>query len=188
MIIECKQCGAPLEIKANATLARCAYCGTTQRVKTATTQFRQTPPGWHAPAQWTPPRQAPARSVPLRFDHTKTIRKVVILIVVITLVTTILPIAIVVIVVIAGAVSASSSNSKPSRSKRTTTKKKKSKKHDLVKSGNASEICSQAADCCRQITPGGACDALEQAGNELACRSSLDSFKQVAKAQGLSCE
>ncbi len=193
MIIECKHCGAPLDIQPNATLARCAYCGTTQRVKTATTQFRQTPAGWHAPAQWTPPVQAAARSVPLRFDHTKTVRKVVLFVIIISVVTTVLPIAIVVIVMIAGAVASSSSSSKPSRTKRTTkqtsTKKKSTKAHDLVGSGKASEVCTQAAACCRLLTPGSAaCDLLEKTGHVPACRASLDSFKKAAKAQGLSCE
>ncbi len=188
MIIECKNCGAPLDTQATATLARCAYCGTTQRVKTATTQFQQTPRGWQAPAQWTPPSHFRARSVPLRLDHTKTLRKVVIFIIVISVVTTVLPIAIFVIVMIAGAVAASSSSSRPTRTKRTT-KKTTKKKHKLVGGSQASEICTQAAKCCRQITPGSAgCDTLEQAGHESACRASLDGFKRAAEAQGLSCE
>ncbi|MBW2456950.1 MAG: hypothetical protein JRI68_20720 [Deltaproteobacteria bacterium] len=190
MIIECTHCGAPLDTQPNTTLARCAYCGTTQRVKSARTQYQQTPPNWNAPRQWTPPPQFKARSVPLQFDHTKTVRKVVLFVIIITAVTTILPIAIFVIVLIAGAVASSSSSSSPSRSKRTTkTTKKKSKSHTMVQDGNTKKVCAQAAKCCRKVTPDtSVCDTLEQAGQESTCRSALDGFKQVAKAQGLSCE
>ncbi len=190
MIIECKHCGAPLDVQAHTTLARCAYCGTSQRVKTARTQYQQTPANWRPPRQWTPPPQFKAQSVPLQFDHTKTIRKVVIFIIIITVVTTVLPIAIFVIVLIAGAVAASSSSSSPSRSKRTTkTTKTKSKNHTMVQDGSAKKLCAQAAKCCRKAMPDpSACDALEKAGDESSCRSALDGFKQAAKAQGLSCE
>jgi len=193
MIIECKHCGTPLDAQPSSTLARCAYCGTTQRVKTARTQYQQTPPNWQAPRQWTPPPQFAARSVPLQFDHTKTLRKVVIIIVVITVVTTVLPVAIFIIVIIAGAVAASSSSSSPSRSKQTTkttkTTKKKSGTHDLMQDGSAKQLCAKAVKCCRRVAPDqSVCDTLEQAGQESACRSALDGFKRAAEAQGLSCE
>lgn len=50
------------------------------------------------------------------------------------------------------------------------------------------DVCEQAVKCCKVITPqGGACDNYRKMP-EAGCRSSLDGFKQSAKALGKSCD
>jgi len=84
MIVECQNCGAPLDVRPQDWFARCQYCGQNQRVKKARTQFNQTPAGWRPPQVWTPPQHFHARSVPLNYDTGKTVRKTVLIIVLLT--------------------------------------------------------------------------------------------------------
>ncbi|MBI4957250.1 MAG: hypothetical protein HY908_34885 [Myxococcales bacterium] len=55
MILQCKNCGAPLDVQPKALYTKCNYCGTTSKRRELTTQFGQTPPGWTPPPVWTPP-------------------------------------------------------------------------------------------------------------------------------------
>ena len=79
MLLDCKQCGAPLDVPENAFLATCCYCRHTQAVRKSIykrpTDWRQTPPNWLPPERWTPPPQAPAPSVPLSYQPARARRK-----------------------------------------------------------------------------------------------------------------
>lgn len=55
MIIECGNCGAPLDVKEGKNLTRCAYCNSTSRVGTTKTIAAVTPQGWKPPQEWRPP-------------------------------------------------------------------------------------------------------------------------------------
>ncbi len=178
MLIECSNCGAPLDVKDRDTLARCCYCGKTQRVRTARTTMQHTPANWQPPPQWVPPPQYPAQSVPLRFDPSKTVRKVVVLIAVISIVTGIVPIACVVFFIAGAAVSSTSS---PSRSDPDPpARPAKSRPND---------VCLEAKACCEIATPQTteACEQLAQVNDPKMCRDTLRGFQEAARAQGRSC-
>lgn len=181
MIIECGHCGAPLNVKENDTLARCCYCGKTQRVRTARTTMQHTPANWQPPPQWVPPPQFSAQSIPLRFDPSKTVRKVVIIIAVVSIVTGIVPIACVVAVMIGAVASSPSTPSRPDRDPPRESKPLKER---------ASDICRQAKACCEIATPQStaACDSLADANNAQVCKEALRGFEQAAGAQGRSCK
>lgn len=82
MIVECKQCGAPLEVTPDAFDVRCVYCRAVNRVRRMRTLHFERPPGWKAPETWTavarkseapprrpaegPPRLAPRRKSRIR--------------------------------------------------------------------------------------------------------------------------
>ncbi|HEY8432641.1 MAG TPA: hypothetical protein VIL20_29925 [Sandaracinaceae bacterium] len=55
MLVECKHCGAPLDVGASASIVRCSYCGIHNRVRSMRTIAEQAPPGWAPPPAWTPP-------------------------------------------------------------------------------------------------------------------------------------
>lgn len=69
MLIECRNCGAPLDIKARQRFARCRYCDRQNRVQQTRTIAQHTPGGWQPPRVWTPPSHAPEDSKPLDY-HT----------------------------------------------------------------------------------------------------------------------
>lgn len=79
MLLDCKQCGAPLDVEQSAFLATCAYCKHTQTVRKSIykrpTDWRQTPPNWLPPEQWTPPANARQPSVPLSYQPARAQRK-----------------------------------------------------------------------------------------------------------------
>jgi len=62
MIIECGHCGAPLDVKAEARVTKCAYCGMSNQVNTQRTIAFETPQGWQPPPKWVPPQQFSANS------------------------------------------------------------------------------------------------------------------------------
>lgn len=53
MLVECKNCGAPLDVEGNATFVDCQYCKQTNKVASTKTLMMATPAGWQAPPQWT---------------------------------------------------------------------------------------------------------------------------------------
>lgn len=55
MILECNNCGAPLDVKDGSRRAKCNYCGQTSYAEKLGKVSEQTPPGWVPPQQWTPP-------------------------------------------------------------------------------------------------------------------------------------
>lgn len=54
MLVECKQCGAPLDVSPSASIVRCSYCGAHNRVRSMRTIAEQAPAGWVPPPEWTP--------------------------------------------------------------------------------------------------------------------------------------
>ena len=62
MLIECKKCGAPLDVEGSERVTRCKYCGATTKLRETRTIAVQTPAGWTPPPEWTPPKQAHASS------------------------------------------------------------------------------------------------------------------------------
>lgn len=65
MLVECKGCGAPLDVETGSAFAKCSYCGRTNKVKSAATLIAERsahqapPPVWPAPERR--PAPAPAR-------------------------------------------------------------------------------------------------------------------------------
>jgi len=72
VLIECKKCGAPLDVKGTERIVRCSYCGTQTKLQKTRTIAAQTPADWKPPATWTPPAEAPMRSEPLEYRHRRT--------------------------------------------------------------------------------------------------------------------
>jgi hypothetical protein len=52
MLLECENCGAPLDVSERQTIAKCNYCRVKNRVGHARTLAPVTPPGWTPPAAW----------------------------------------------------------------------------------------------------------------------------------------
>lgn len=67
MLIECQNCGAPLDVSPGRQLVECRYCGQKSRLQAARAIAQQTPRGWTPPPVWTPPPQFPQRSEPIRY-------------------------------------------------------------------------------------------------------------------------
>ncbi|WP_438011055.1 hypothetical protein WME89_21740 [Sorangium sp. So ce321] len=80
MLLECRHCGAPLDVRDGERTARCRYCGTTSAAGSLRTVAPRTPPDWRPPARWTPPVHVPADSrVTLRYHRTRSLILVLIL-------------------------------------------------------------------------------------------------------------
>src|SRR5262245_43409132 len=73
MLLECKNCGAPLEVKPSKPRARCRYCKATNRTEELRTLAPRTPPDWRPPRVWVPPAHMPAESVPLQYESAQTV-------------------------------------------------------------------------------------------------------------------
>jgi hypothetical protein len=67
MLLECANCGAPLDVVQGKPTSRCHYCGTTSRVEQLRTVAPTTPEGWVPPRAWTPPPHTNLPQVPLAF-------------------------------------------------------------------------------------------------------------------------
>jgi hypothetical protein len=68
MILECRHCGAPLDVKQGAELTKCRYCGTVNERQRMRTIATVTPQDFRPPRQWAPPPQFPAdSSKPLKY-------------------------------------------------------------------------------------------------------------------------
>lgn len=68
MLIECKKCGAPLDVDGSERVTRCKYCGATTKLRETRTIAADTPAGWTPPPKWTPPEHvAKSSSRPLRY-------------------------------------------------------------------------------------------------------------------------
>jgi hypothetical protein len=52
MLLECENCGAPLDVKERESIVRCNYCRIKNRVGHARTLAPVTPPGWTPPVAW----------------------------------------------------------------------------------------------------------------------------------------
>lgn len=69
MILECSHCGAPLDIKEGASIAKCGYCDKSQRVRNMNTLSQITPAQWQQPTQWVPPPSAKVQSAQALLFH-----------------------------------------------------------------------------------------------------------------------
>jgi hypothetical protein len=55
MLLECDNCGAPLDVKDGVRRAKCNYCGQSKAVGELGRVAERTPEGWQPPQQWSPP-------------------------------------------------------------------------------------------------------------------------------------
>lgn len=67
MLIECKNCGAPLDIKEGKRTVKCAYCRSTNAVQQTRMLAQVTPPRWSAPKVWMPPPNVAAPKTQLKY-------------------------------------------------------------------------------------------------------------------------
>ncbi|MDI3284120.1 hypothetical protein [Polyangium sp. 15x6] len=74
MILECRHCGAPLDVKPDAALTKCRYCDTTSERRLLRTVSAETPRDFRPPPQWLPPPQFPAPSNQALAYHEETLR------------------------------------------------------------------------------------------------------------------
>ncbi len=62
MLVECTNCGAPLDVKPDDRVVTCRYCDRTNRVRSMRTVAMETPKTWAPPPAWRPPENVPAKS------------------------------------------------------------------------------------------------------------------------------
>src|SRR5690242_5367083 len=55
MLVECHNCGAPLDVTQNASVVKCNYCGTSAKTTKQKTVALETPKDWKPPTEWKPP-------------------------------------------------------------------------------------------------------------------------------------
>lgn len=94
MLVECSQCGAPLDVSASASIVRCSYCGAHNRVRSMRTIAEQAPQGWVPPPTWVPPQgrvPLPYRAPP----RETSLQTLILIVVVVTIVMSLCPLALV---------------------------------------------------------------------------------------------
>lgn len=62
MLLECNNCGAPLDVDGQPDVVKCGYCGASASLAHLRTLAARTPPDWQRPKSWTPPKHVPADS------------------------------------------------------------------------------------------------------------------------------
>jgi hypothetical protein len=62
VLVECKHCGAPLDVRESQRYARCRYCGSVDERANLRTVSVSTPSDFRPPPRWTPPEHVPADS------------------------------------------------------------------------------------------------------------------------------
>lgn len=67
MLLECQNCGAPLDAKPDARIVKCRYCGSSNTVDAMRKIAHEAPEDWRPPKVWVPPQHFPAPSEPHRF-------------------------------------------------------------------------------------------------------------------------
>jgi hypothetical protein len=65
VIVQCENCGAPLDIKGSEMSVTCSYCGRANQVRKMKTLHAINPAGWAPPPMWSPPPQISPQ--PLRY-------------------------------------------------------------------------------------------------------------------------
>jgi LSD1 subclass zinc finger protein len=70
MLVECKNCGAPLDVGSGARQVKCGYCRMASPVRSMRTLAAQAPADWRPPPVWTPPAQSAQPSVALYYSAT----------------------------------------------------------------------------------------------------------------------
>ena len=94
MLVECKRCGAPLDVGQRVAMVSCAYCGASTRVRSMRTIAEETPSGWVPPPTWTPPSHVPMPTKPIPYlapPKTMDYRQLVLGVVLLTLLVTVCP-------------------------------------------------------------------------------------------------
>jgi DNA-directed RNA polymerase subunit RPC12/RpoP len=72
MLVECSNCGAPLDVNEERAYTTCAYCRHKSLTRHLHTVANQTPAGWQPPAEWRPPQYLGANSeTTLRYRSTQ---------------------------------------------------------------------------------------------------------------------
>jgi len=77
MLLECDNCGAPLDVSDNAKRARCNYCGKATPAEKFHKVAEHTPEGWAPPEKWTPPAQSQLAGQSLAFKPIRVIGRMV---------------------------------------------------------------------------------------------------------------
>jgi LSD1 subclass zinc finger protein len=77
MLLECQNCGAPLDVAEGASSVRCNYCRQKTAVARSRTVAMQTPEGWAPPPQWTPHAESSLAKEPLAYRPVAAVRAVV---------------------------------------------------------------------------------------------------------------
>jgi LSD1 subclass zinc finger protein len=67
MLLECHNCGAPLDVADGASSAKCNYCGQTAELKKFRTVALKTPEDFKPPPAWTPPPGSSLGEEPLAY-------------------------------------------------------------------------------------------------------------------------
>lgn len=62
MLLECNNCGAPLDVAGKPDVVKCAYCGASASLQHLRTLNTETPKDWQRPKEWRPPHNVPADS------------------------------------------------------------------------------------------------------------------------------
>jgi DNA-directed RNA polymerase subunit RPC12/RpoP len=62
MLVECSNCGAPLDVKEGQAYTTCAYCRHKSLTRHLQTVATATPAGWQPPPEWRPPQYVSANS------------------------------------------------------------------------------------------------------------------------------
>lgn len=62
MLVECKNCGAPLKVRPGDRFVTCRYCDRTNEIRSMRTMAMQAPPEWKPPPAWKPPEHVPEES------------------------------------------------------------------------------------------------------------------------------
>lgn len=63
MLVECSNCGAPLSLGGSERFVKCAYCDSTNKVRSLKTLAVHTPAHWKPPEKWAPPPSTQAGGV-----------------------------------------------------------------------------------------------------------------------------
>jgi hypothetical protein len=77
MLLECHNCGAPLDVSDSAKRARCNYCGTAAPSEKFNRVAEQTPEGWVPPEKWTPPAHSQLAGQSLAYRPIRVIGRLV---------------------------------------------------------------------------------------------------------------
>lgn len=73
MLVECSNCGAPLDVTKRTGVVRCGYCGRPNKLRATRMLAEQTPAQWAPPPIWTPPPNYRATQAQLAYhEHRQT--------------------------------------------------------------------------------------------------------------------
>jgi hypothetical protein len=70
MLLQCTNCGAPLDGRAAKTSIKCNYCGAVQQTESLAVQHQEVPTGWKPPPVWIAPAHFAAAGQNLNYRKT----------------------------------------------------------------------------------------------------------------------